>query len=75
MFQCDAVDPADVNAVSTGVKRALATYGTQALTEMIKNCIAQDLSWKVSKYLEFVQQRSCNQGFIEFFKLIHLAMS
>ncbi|XP_044493674.1 granule-bound starch synthase 1, chloroplastic/amyloplastic-like [Mangifera indica] len=44
--ECDAVDPADVSAVATGVKRALATYGTEALTEMITNCMAQDLSWK-----------------------------
>ncbi|XWS35954.1 hypothetical protein CRYUN_Cryun20dG0041000 [Craigia yunnanensis] len=30
----------------TTVRRALATYGTLALAEMIKNCMAQDLSWK-----------------------------
>ncbi|XP_028064104.1 granule-bound starch synthase 1, chloroplastic/amyloplastic-like [Camellia sinensis] len=45
--ECDTVDPADVTAVATTVKRALATYGTPAITEMIKNCMAQDLSWKV----------------------------
>lgn len=44
--ECDAVDPADVTAVATSVKRALATYGTPALTEMVQNCMAQDLSWK-----------------------------
>ncbi|KAM7472355.1 hypothetical protein LguiA_010538 [Lonicera macranthoides] len=44
--ECDAVDPADVTAVTKTVKRALATYGTPALTEMIQNCMAQDLSWK-----------------------------
>ncbi|CAL5397582.1 unnamed protein product [Camellia sinensis] len=44
--ECDTVDPADVTAVATTVKRALATYGTPAITEMIKNCMAQDLSWK-----------------------------
>ncbi|KAJ4728024.1 Starch synthase, chloroplastic/amyloplastic [Melia azedarach] len=44
--ECDAVDPADVTAVATAVKRALATYSTQVLTEMIQNCMAQDLSWK-----------------------------
>ncbi|XP_040988598.1 granule-bound starch synthase 1, chloroplastic/amyloplastic-like isoform X2 [Juglans microcarpa x Juglans regia] len=44
--KCDAVDPADVNAIATTVKRALATYGTPALKEMIQNCMAQDLSWK-----------------------------
>lgn len=47
-FQCEAVDPVDVAAVSTTVRRALATYGTQALAEMMKNGMAQDLSWKVS---------------------------
>ncbi|KAJ1407962.1 granule bound starch synthase [Sesbania bispinosa] len=26
--------------------KALAVYGTQAFTKMIKNCMAQDLSWK-----------------------------
>ncbi|OMO79902.1 Glycosyl transferase, family 1 [Corchorus capsularis] len=44
--ECDAVDPSDVDKVAKGVKRALATYGTPALTEMIQNCMAQDLSWK-----------------------------
>ncbi|KAH7519406.1 hypothetical protein FEM48_Zijuj08G0032800 [Ziziphus jujuba var. spinosa] len=44
--ESDAVDPADAIAVSTTVKRALVTYGTSALTEIIKNCMAQDLSWK-----------------------------
>ncbi|XWS46303.1 hypothetical protein CRYUN_Cryun14cG0054200 [Craigia yunnanensis] len=44
--ECDAVDPVDVSAVATTVRRALATYGTLALAEMIKNCMAQDLSWK-----------------------------
>lgn len=47
LFQCDAVDPADVTAVATTVERALTTYGTPAFTEMIKNCMAQELSWKV----------------------------
>lgn len=41
------VDPADLAAVVTTVKRALATYGTPALREMISNCMAQDFSWKV----------------------------
>ncbi|PON75525.1 Glycogen synthase [Parasponia andersonii] len=44
--ECDAVDPADVQSVATNVIRALSTYGSLALTEMIKNCMAQDLSWK-----------------------------
>ncbi|XP_031496069.1 granule-bound starch synthase 1, chloroplastic/amyloplastic-like [Nymphaea colorata] len=44
--ECDAVDPADVKAVVATVKRALAVYGTPAHKEMIKNCMAQDFSWK-----------------------------
>ncbi|XP_058201860.1 granule-bound starch synthase 1, chloroplastic/amyloplastic-like [Rhododendron vialii] len=43
---CEVVDPADVAAIATTVKRALATYSTPALIEMIQNCMAQDLSWK-----------------------------
>ena len=48
ILQCDAVDPADVAAVVKTVVRALAVYGTAAFREMIKNCMSQDLSWKVS---------------------------
>ncbi|KAI9076826.1 hypothetical protein K1719_041242 [Acacia pycnantha] len=44
--ECEAVDPADAAALATNVKRALKVYGTPALTEMISNCMAQDLSWK-----------------------------
>lgn len=44
--KCEAVDPADVTAVATNVKRALTTYGTPAFSEIIQNCMAQDLSWK-----------------------------
>ncbi|XP_062146031.1 granule-bound starch synthase 1, chloroplastic/amyloplastic [Alnus glutinosa] len=44
--ECEAVDPADVTAIATSVKRALAAYGTPALKEMIQNGMAQDLSWK-----------------------------
>lgn len=44
--ECDAVDPADVTAVATTVKRAVTTYGTPAAAEMIQNGMAQDLSWK-----------------------------
>lgn len=44
--ECDRIDPADVDAVAITVKRALATYGTAALGEMIQNCMALDLSWK-----------------------------
>ncbi|GAB4835056.1 hypothetical protein Ancab_033324 [Ancistrocladus abbreviatus] len=43
---CNAVDPADVAAVARGVKKALSTYATPAMREMIQNCMAQDLSWK-----------------------------
>ena len=43
---CEAVDPADVLAISTTVKRAVASYGTAAMKEMIQNCMAKDLSWK-----------------------------
>lgn len=47
IFQCEVVDPVDVQAVATTVKRALATYGTLAFAEIIKNCMSQDFSWKV----------------------------
>ncbi|KAI3974388.1 hypothetical protein MKX01_031057 [Papaver californicum] len=36
----------NATAIATTTKKALATYGTPALTEMIQNCMAQDLSWK-----------------------------
>lgn len=48
--QCVAVDPADVLKIVTAVGRALAVYGTLAFKEMIKNCMSQDLSWKVVNY-------------------------
>ncbi|KAK2993309.1 hypothetical protein RJ640_006797 [Escallonia rubra] len=44
--ECDTVDPADVTAITTTVKRALSTYGTPVLAEMIQNCMAQEFSWK-----------------------------
>ncbi|KAI3904585.1 hypothetical protein MKW98_014765, partial [Papaver atlanticum] len=44
--ECEAIDPLDVTAIATTTKKALETYGTPALTEMIHNCMAQDLSWK-----------------------------
>ncbi|XP_057521390.1 granule-bound starch synthase 1, chloroplastic/amyloplastic-like [Amaranthus tricolor] len=44
--ECDTVDPQDVTAVATTVKRALKTYGTPAMKEMIQNCMSQDVSWK-----------------------------
>lgn len=49
-LQCETVDPDDAKALEMTVKRALKTYGTAALEEMIQNCMAQDLSWKVSKH-------------------------
>ncbi|KAM2647761.1 hypothetical protein TB1_000974 [Malus domestica] len=44
--ECEVVDPADAQAITTTVTRALGTYGTPAFTEIISNCMAQDLSWK-----------------------------
>ncbi|KAL9275014.1 Granule-bound starch synthase 1, chloroplastic/amyloplastic-like protein [Drosera capensis] len=44
--ECEAIDPADVTALATTVKRALATHGTPAFKEMLQNCMAQELSWK-----------------------------
>ncbi|KAM7258414.1 hypothetical protein ACFE04_014155 [Oxalis oulophora] len=44
--ECEAIDPADVSAIGKTVTRALATFGTPALKEMIQNCMALDLSWK-----------------------------
>ncbi|RWW60565.1 hypothetical protein BHE74_00032430 [Ensete ventricosum] len=46
--ECDVVDKADVKKLVKTVKRALKVYGTPAFAEMIQNCMAQDLSWKVS---------------------------
>lgn len=44
--ECETVDPADVSAIVKTVTRALAVYGTPAFSEMIQNCMAQELSWK-----------------------------
>ncbi|XP_050230287.1 granule-bound starch synthase 1, chloroplastic/amyloplastic-like isoform X1 [Mercurialis annua] len=44
--ECDKVDPADVAAIVKTVIRALGTYATSALKEMILNCMSEDLSWK-----------------------------
>ncbi|KAL8192635.1 hypothetical protein R6Q57_027820 [Mikania cordata] len=44
--ECETVDPVDVTAIATTVTRALAVYGTPAFSEMIQNCMAQELSWK-----------------------------
>ncbi|KAI4352663.1 hypothetical protein L6164_006891 [Bauhinia variegata] len=45
-IECETVDPADVDELATTVKRALQTYGTAAIREMIQNCMAQEFSWK-----------------------------
>ncbi|KAL1548055.1 NDP-glucose--starch glucosyltransferase [Salvia divinorum] len=44
--ECAAVDPDDVTKIVNTVGRALDAYGTPAFTEMINNCMSQDLSWK-----------------------------
>lgn len=44
--ECETISPADVSAVASTVKRVLKVYGTPQFTEMIQNCMAQDLSWK-----------------------------
>ncbi|XP_072968175.1 granule-bound starch synthase 1, chloroplastic/amyloplastic-like [Typha angustifolia] len=44
--ECEVVDLSDVKKVVTTVKRALKVIGTPAFEDMIKNCMAQDLSWK-----------------------------
>ncbi|KAG6431490.1 hypothetical protein SASPL_109569 [Salvia splendens] len=45
--ECAAVDPDDVTKIVNTVGRALNVYGTPAFTEMVNNCMSQDLSWKV----------------------------
>ncbi|XP_066396041.1 granule-bound starch synthase 1b, chloroplastic/amyloplastic-like [Miscanthus floridulus] len=45
--ECETVDPADATAVASTVTRALKQYDTPAFHEMVQNCMAQDLSWKV----------------------------
>ena len=45
--QCETIDPDDVDKIVKTVDRALSTYGTLAMKEMIQNCMSQDLSWKV----------------------------
>ena len=41
------MEPADVKKVATTLKRAIKVVGTPAYEEMVKNCMVQDLSWKV----------------------------
>lgn len=43
------MEPADVKKVATTLKRAVKVVGTPAYKEMVRNCMAQDLSWKVTK--------------------------
>ncbi|CAM0912587.1 unnamed protein product [Alopecurus aequalis] len=43
---CNVLEPADVKKVATTLKRAIKVVGTPAYEEMVKNCMAQDLSWK-----------------------------
>lgn len=57
--QCSKVDPADVLKIVAAVGRALAVYGTLAFREMIKNCMSQDLSWKVDIYRSFCIWDKC----------------
>jgi granule-bound starch synthase len=41
------VEPSDVKKVATTLKRAVKVIGTPTYQEMVKNCMSQDLSWKV----------------------------
>nr|ACN41111.1 unknown [Picea sitchensis] len=43
---CEEVDPDDVTALATTVKRALEVYGTPAYATIVQNCMDQDFSWK-----------------------------
>lgn len=43
---CEEVDPRDVTALATTVKRALKVYGTPTFATMVHNCMDQDFSWK-----------------------------
>ncbi|XP_078448387.1 UDP-Glycosyltransferase superfamily protein [Wolffia australiana] len=45
-IDCDAVDPADVEAIVTAVEQAAEVYGTAQFEGIIQNCMAQDLSWE-----------------------------
>ncbi|KAL2653288.1 hypothetical protein R1flu_021416 [Riccia fluitans] len=44
--ECATVDPADVAVLTKTVKRAVAEYGTPKYFRIIKNAMAEDLSWK-----------------------------
>ncbi|KAL6606576.1 hypothetical protein ACP70R_042229 [Stipagrostis hirtigluma subsp. patula] len=43
---CKVVEPADVKKVATTLKRSIKVVGTPAYDEMVRNCMALDLSWK-----------------------------
>jgi len=43
--ECEAVEPKDVAAIAAGVKRAIGTFGTPAMDQMVVACMSQDLSW------------------------------
>ncbi|PKA59986.1 Granule-bound starch synthase 1, chloroplastic/amyloplastic [Apostasia shenzhenica] len=43
---CETVDPADVTAITSTVKRALKVYRSPHFKVMVQNCMARDLSWK-----------------------------
>lgn len=45
--QCNVVEPADVKKVATTLQRAIKVVGTPVYEEMVRNCMIQDLSWKV----------------------------
>ena len=48
--QCNVLEPSDVKKAATTLKRAIKVVGTPAYAEMVKNCMAQDLSWKVRNH-------------------------
>lgn len=43
------MEPADVQKVASTLKRAIRVVGTPAYEEMVRNCMIQDLSWKVRR--------------------------
>lgn len=46
LMQGSIVDPKDVESLTKTVKRAIKVYGTPAFTQITKNCMDQDFSWK-----------------------------
>lgn len=44
--QGSIIDPKDVEALTKTVKRAIKIYDTPAFTQITKNCMEQDFSWK-----------------------------